>query len=110
MSTILPAVLQPGAALGTAPAALVAAPAGRMLTIRRAVFTNISAAAVTLTVTSTRAGGAGLIVVAARSIPPGGTDLAPELSAWVLNPGDALSATASAAGAINCFLHGMTLG
>ena len=110
MSTILPVALQPGVTLGTAPTAICTAPTGKVLTIKRAAFVNVGVGTVSLTVTSTRSGGAALVVILARGVPAGGIDLAPELSAWVLSPGDALSATASAAGAVNCFINGMIVG
>lgn len=108
-TTATPAVLQPGATLGTSAGAIITAAANTTDIIKRAVFSNPTGAAVTFTVYRVPSGGSistGAIVISARSIAAGGTDLAPELSDMVLNAGDSIEALASAASSINAFASG----
>src|ERR1700760_3696459 len=97
-TTILPAVLQPGVVLTNAAAAIVTSAALTQSIIKRAVFTNPTAGALTITVHRVPSGGTAsgtTVIISARSIAAGGTDLAPELVNMVLNPGDMIQALAS---------------
>ena len=107
--TILPAVLQGGVVLGTAPGALYTAPPGVYAVVKRAVFTNATAAAVTATVTITRAGGDALTIISAQPVAANAASVAPELANLVLGPGDAVSASCSAAGSVAAVMSGFTL-
>lgn len=106
---ISPAVLQGGVALTTSSAAIYTAPSGTKAVIKRAVFTNFSAAAVTVSVTSTRSGGSPLTLIDGQSIPAHTDYIAPELANFVMNTGDALNASCSAAASVNAFAWGYTL-
>jgi hypothetical protein len=101
-----PAVLQPGVVLTTSSAPCVTGASASQTVIKRAVFTNVTAGAVTFTVTRTPSAGAPLTIINARSIAAGGTDLAPELANMVLNAGDIIAALASAGASINVFASG----
>lgn len=109
--TILPAVLQGGLGLDTAIRPLYAAPVGTKATIKRAVFTNVGTVQATVTVTVTRGTASPLIIINAQPVapPPAVALIPPELASLVLNPGDTLFASASAAGVINAFVSGMTV-
>ena len=100
-----------GTALGTTAAVLYTCPANTKTIIKRAVFANVTAGAVTFTVAITRSGGASFVIINARSISNTGTgtDLAPELSNFELNAGDTISAFASAAASINAFGSGFLI-
>jgi hypothetical protein len=74
--------------------------------IKRAVFTNATAGAVTFAVSITPSGGAGLEIIYNRSLAANASDLAPELSNWVLNGGDTVQAVASAGASIHMFASG----
>jgi hypothetical protein len=108
-TNVTPAVLQPGTQITASPLAYVTASANSQAIIKRAVFTNVTAGAVTFTVFRVSSGGtAGVTntIIVARSIAAGGTDLAPELANMVLNAGDMVQAEASAAASINVFASG----
>ena len=107
--TILPAALQGGVTLGTVTAPIYTVPAGKSATIKRAVFLNTSTTATLLTVTVTRGTNATLTIIQGRSIGAYAADLAPELSALVLNYGDVLAAFASVGSVVNCFVSGLTV-
>ena len=105
------AVLQPGAVLGTSAAAVVTSAANTQSVIKRAVCSNVTAGAVTITVhrvPSSGAVSAATIIVPSRSISADGTDLLPELANMVLNAGDTIQALASAATSVNFFASGFT--
>lgn len=105
---INPAVLQGGVLVGTAPVAVYTAPGATHAIVKKAVFTNISAGAVTLTVTSTRSGGSALTIISAQSLAANEAFTASEIGYWVMNPGDVLTATSSVAASINAFINGLT--
>jgi len=107
--TILPAALQGGVVLGTVTAPIYTAPTGKSATVKRAVFVNTGAAATLVTVTVTRGANPALTIIQGRSIGAGAADLAPELSALVLNPNDVLAAFASTGAVVNCFVSGLTV-
>lgn len=108
-TTISPAALQGGVALTTTliPVVLVSAPARGV--VKRAVFSNFSSSAVSISVSILRVGGSANSIITARPIPAGLTDLAPELASMVLNPGDMIEASCSVSGAVNCFVSGYTV-
>ena len=104
-----PAVLQPGVQITTAAVAYVTGGVNAQTLIKRAVFTNITAGAITFTVNRVPSGGAvgaTNIIIDARSIAALGTDLAPELANMVLNAGDTIQCLASANTSINFFASG----
>jgi len=80
-------------------------------TVTRAVFTNVAAAAVLLTVNVVRSGGsvAGTNqVIGAYPISAGEAYVAAELAGLILGPGDFISAKASAGTSINAVGSGYT--
>jgi hypothetical protein len=98
--------LQPGLTLtGTLAAIVTAAGTGRTI-ITKAVFSNPTAAAVTLSVSTVRAGGAALVLIPPRSVAPNTTEGAIELTPFALGPGDVVSA--SGAGLV-AFLDGYVI-
>lgn len=105
-TNVTPAVLQPGAVLTTSAVAYVTGTANSQTIIKRAVFSNITAGAVTITVSRTPSGGSPLIIIDVQSIAGNATYLAPELANMVLNAGDTITALASAGAAINVFASG----
>jgi hypothetical protein len=102
------AALNPGATLGTTLAPIYTAPANTTAIVKQAVFTNTSGGAVTFTVSITPSGGTARVLISARSIAAGGTDLAPELINLVLATGGVINASASAGTSINVVMSGMT--
>ena len=107
--TYTPAALQPGMVLTTTLTTVYTAPVGTIARISRAVFSNVSAAPVTITVNVTRAGQSGLVLIKNTPLAVAVNDTAPELAAMVLLPGDTLSAQASAAASVNVFISGLTV-
>lgn len=108
-TSVTPAVLQPGTPLTVAAAAYVTGATSSQTIIKRAVFNNSTAGAVTFTVWRVPGGGtpvAGNMIINARSIAASGSDLAPELANMVLNGGDTIQALASAGASINVFVSG----
>jgi hypothetical protein len=105
-TNINPSTLQPGAVLTTSPVAYVTGAANTQTIIKRAVFTNITAGAVTITVSRTPSGGSPLVIISVRSVAGNSTDLAPELANMVLGGGDTINAFASAGASINVFASG----
>lgn len=107
--TVTPAVFCPSTQITTGAVAYVTGPANGQALIKRAVFTNITAGAVTITVYRVASGGSpgsANIVIDARPVPALGTDLAPELSNMVLSAGDTIQALASANTSINLTVSG----
>jgi hypothetical protein len=108
-TNVTPAVLQAGVVLTTSAVAYITGPANSQVIVKRAVFNNTTAGAVTFTVYRVPSGGSvgtGNQIISARSISAGGTDLAPELANMVLNAGDTVQALASAGTSINMFASG----
>lgn len=108
-TNVTPSPLQPGAQLTTTATTYVTGASNSQTIIKRAVFTNVTAGAVTFTVYRVPGGGtaaAANTIIPTRSIAVGGTDLAPELANAVLNPGDTIQALASALSSINVFVSG----
>lgn len=111
MGTISPAVLQGGVVLGTSAAAIVTGAASQLAIVKRAVFTNFSGSAASLTVYRVPSGGTpgnATEIIAAQSLAPGQAYVAPELANAVLNPGDTIQAFASAGTSISAQIWGYT--
>jgi hypothetical protein len=106
ITSVIPAVLQPGATLTASSVAYITGVANAQTIIKQVVFTNVTASPVTITVTRTPSGGSALTIIDVQSIAADATYLAPELSNMVLSGGDTISALASAASAVNCFASG----
>ena len=102
------AVLQPGVVLGTATAPIYTVPGGKSAWVKRALFVNTSAAAVTITVTLTRAGGSALTIISNQSLGPNVAYVSPELSSLALAAGDIVSASAGTAAVVNAVMSGLT--
>jgi hypothetical protein len=103
-TNVTPAVLAPSAQLTAGVVTYITGTANAQTIIKRAVFTNVTAGAVTFTVWRVPSGGTSgstNLLIDARSIAAGGTDLAPELANMVLYAGDTIQAEASAATSIN---------
>lgn len=109
-TTTTPAVLQAGTQITTGAVAYVTGGANARAIIKRAVFTNVTSGAVTITVYRVPSGGspgATNIIIDARPVAAlPGTDLAPELANMVLNAGDTIQCLASANASINFFASG----
>jgi len=108
-TNVTPAVLQAGAILTTSAVAYVTGLANVQTILKRTVFTNTTAGAITFTVYRVPSAGTpvtGNIIIDVRSIAGNSTDLAPELSNMVLNAGDTIQALASAGTSINVFSSG----
>lgn len=106
---VTPAVLQGGVLLTTSSAIIYTCPAATRAVIKRAVFSNVTGSAVTLTLTSTRSGGGALGVITVQAIPANSTYTAPELANWTMVAGDALNALCSAAASVNAYASGFTV-
>jgi hypothetical protein len=108
--TITTAVLCPATQLTGSAATIITGATNQKTVITRARFTNSSAStAYTFTVYRVASGGsAGTtnILINARSIAAGGSDLAPELTNMVLAAGDTIQALASTTAEINAFASG----
>lgn len=106
---ITPTVLQGGVVLTTSAVVMYTVPANTHAVIKRGVFSNITAGAVTITVTITRLSGSAINIITVQPISADSTYTAPELANLVMNPGDVISALCSAGTSVNCFLSGFTL-
>lgn len=103
--SISPTVLYVGGQLTNAAATYGTGPVNAKTQISEAVFTNVDSVPRLLTVYLVRSGGsasAANTLILGRSIPVGGTDLAPELVGQLLGPGDFIQAKADANTAITC--------
>lgn len=104
ISSVVPAVLSPVVQITTTAVAYITGAVNSRTIVKRAGFSNGTAGAVTITVNCVVSGGSVAAtneVIPARSIPSGGTDLAPELANMVLNAGDTIYCKASANASIN---------
>ena len=111
MATTL-AVLCPSTQLTASAATYVTAAASLKTVITRGRITNSDASvAYTFTLYRVASGGsatAANILVNARSVPAGGSDLVPELNGMVLNAGDFIQALASTTAKLNFTASGFT--
>jgi len=108
-TTVSPAVLQAGIQITTTAVAYVTGAANSQTIIKRAVFSNVTGSAVTITVYRVPSGGAIAstnMIIDGRSIAGLGTDLTPELANMVLNAGDMIWAKSDTATAVNLFVSG----
>lgn len=108
-TSITPAVLQRGIQLTATAAVYITGGPNSLTIIKRAVFTNITGAAVTYSVWRVFASGtqgATNQIIPPRTIAAGSTDLAPELAGMMLGAGDTIQCLASAAASVNMFASG----
>ena len=109
MTTVTESQLMAPAALpATDTAAVYTAPVNTVVKIGRAVFTNTSAGALSLTAGISTGGAlaAGTTLISARTLAPGESYVSPELAGQVLPPGSAIRAfgSTSITGAISGIL------
>jgi hypothetical protein len=111
MTTISPSQLVPPVALGNADASLYSPATNTSGQIGRAVFTNTTASAVTITAGITLGGalGAATTMISARTLAPGEAYVSPELAGAVIPFGQQLHAFASAAGAVTFTVSGIVI-
>lgn len=111
MTTVAQAQLVAPAQLGNADAAVYTVPPATTAKIGRAVFTNTSGSAVTITAGITTGGAlaAATTLISARSLAPGEAYVSPELAGAVIPAGSALHAYASAATAVTFTASGLTI-
>jgi hypothetical protein len=97
--------------LANADAAVFTCPTLTTAKISRAVFTNTSASAVTISAGITTGGAltTATTMISARSLAPGEAYVSPELAGAVLPAGSALHAYASAATAVTFTASGLTI-
>lgn len=111
MTTITQIQLVAPIQLGAADASLYPSPTQSSTKIGRAVFTNTSAGATTITAGITTGGalGASTTMISARTIAPGETYVSPELAGAVLPAGSQLHAFAGAANAVTFTASGLLI-
>jgi len=109
MTTITQVQLVPPSQLGSADASVYTAPTNTTAKIGRAVFTNTTSSAVTITAGITTGGalGASTTMISARTLAPGEAYPSPELAGAVLPAGSQLHAYASAATAVTFTASGL---
>lgn len=113
MTTITPAQLVAPVALGAADASLYSPPTNSSAQIGRAVFTNTTSSAVTITAGITPGGALGasttMISPIGRTLAPGESYVSPELAGAVIPPGSQLHAFASAAASVTFTMSGIVI-
>ena len=111
MTTITPAQLVAPVALGAADASLYSPVTPTAAQIGRAVFTNTTASAVTITAGITTGGalGASTTMISARTLAPGESYVSPELAGAVIPPGCQLHAYASASASVTFTVSGVLI-
>lgn len=111
MSTVNQAQLVAPQQLANADAAVYTVPANTNIKIGRAVFTNTTAGAVTITAGITTGGAltAATTLISARSLAPGEAYVSPELAGAVIPAGSAIHAFAGAATAVTFTASGLTI-
>ncbi len=109
MTTITQFQLVSPQQLGIADAPLYTSPTSTTSKIGRAVFTNTTASAVTITagITAGVALGASTTMISARTVAPGETYVSPELAGAVMPAGSQLHVYASAAASITFTASGL---
>lgn len=109
MTTITQVQLVAPAQLGNADASVYTAPTQTTAKIGRAVFTNTSASATTITAGITTGGalGAATTMISARTIAPGESYVSPELAGAVLPAGSQIHAFAGAAASVSFTASGI---
>lgn len=111
MTTVTQSQLVAPVQLGNADASVYTVPTLTTAKIGRAVFTNTSASATTITAGITTGGalGAATTMISARSIAPGEAYVSPELAGAVLPAGSAIRAFAGAAATVTFTASGLTV-
>ena len=111
MTTITQVQLVAPAQLGNSDATVYTAPTSTTVKIGRAVFTNTTASATTITAGITTGGAisAGTTLISARTIAPGEAYVSPELAGAVLPAGSVIRAFAAAATAVTFTASGLTI-
>lgn len=111
MSTVSQVQLVAPVALTNSEASVYSVPTLTTAKIGRAVFTNTSASAVTITVGITTGGAlaAGTTMISARSLAPGESYVSPELAGAVMPAGSAIRASASTTAVVSCAVSGITI-
>ena len=109
MTTISIAQLVAPVQLGNADAAVYTAPTQTLAKIGRAVFTNTSVSAVTITAGITTGGAltAASTMISARTLAPGEAYVSPELAGAVIPAGSTLRAFSSAATSVTFTASGL---
>jgi hypothetical protein len=104
-------LLVPLQQLGNVDVSLYSVPTQTTAKVGRAVFTNTTASAITITAGITPGGalGPGTTLISARTIAPGESYVSPELSGVVLPAGSQLHAFAAAAAAITFTASGLLI-
>jgi len=111
MTTVTQIQIVPPAQLGNADAAVYTVPGSTTIKIGRAVFTNTSANAATITAGITTGGAlaASTTLISARPIAPGEAYVSPELAGAVLPAGSALHAYCNAASEVTFTASGLSI-
>lgn len=111
MTTVSQVQLVAPAQLANADASVYTAPTNTTAKIGRAVFTNTTASAVTITAGITTGGAiaASTTLISARTLAPGEAYVSPELAGAVLPAGSAIRAYASAATSVTFTASGLII-
>jgi hypothetical protein len=111
LSTITPVQLVAPVSLGTGDASLYSPVTPTAAQIGRAVFTNTTASAVTITAGITPGGalGASTTMISARILAPGESYVSPELAGAVLPPGSQLHVYAGAGSSVTFTVSGVLI-
>lgn len=111
MTTVSQVQLVAPAQLANADASVYTVPPNTTAKIARAVFTNTTGSATTITAGITTGGAiaASTTLISARPIAPGESYVSPELAGAVLPAGSALRAFAAAATAVTFTASGLTI-
>lgn len=111
MTTITPSQLVAPVQLAVTDASLYSPSTPTAAQIGRAVFTNTSASATTITAGITTGGalGASTTMISARTLAPGETYVSPELAGAVMPPGSQLHASAGVALAVTLTVSGVLI-
>lgn len=111
MTTITPVQLVAPVSLGAADASLYSPATNTSAQIGRAVFTNTTSSAVTITAGITAGGalGAGTTMISARTLAPGEAYVSPELAGAVLPPGSQLHCFASVLASVTFTASGVVI-
>lgn len=111
MTTVSQVQLVAPQQLGNVDAAVYTAPTQTTAKVGRAVFTNTTASALTITAGITTGGalGASTTLISARSLAPGEAYVSPELAGQVIPAGSQIHAFASAATSVTVAISGLTI-
>jgi len=111
MTTVTQVQLVAPTQLGNVDATVYSVPTQTTAKIGRAVFTNTTASATTITAGITTGGalGASTTLISARPLAPGESYVSPELAGAVIPAGSALRAFAGAATTVTFTASGLTL-